>query len=167
MERGGGHTVDAREGQQWGQGPHPCSREGARRGWPTNTSAWGPTLSALYYDYLYQCLAVQLCVCVHRATTVSAATVMCCIQCCPVIITFILCPLFLAAQLNKTSNLPLVFVFVVIAGTQTVNVEGDWTSAHSVDWYFMSLLFHWLSGNDAVWKICHKKHNWCWLLVRL
>jgi len=24
-ERGGGHTVGAREGQQWGQGPRPCS----------------------------------------------------------------------------------------------------------------------------------------------
>ena len=31
-ERGGGHTVGACEGQQWGQGPRPCSREGARRG---------------------------------------------------------------------------------------------------------------------------------------
>ena len=50
-ERGGGHTVGAREGQQWGQGPRPCSREGAGRGWPTNTFAWGRTLSALYYDY--------------------------------------------------------------------------------------------------------------------
>ena len=45
-ERGGGHTVSAREGQQWGQGPRPCSREGAR----------GPTLSALYYDYLLHCM---------------------------------------------------------------------------------------------------------------
>ena len=31
-ERGGGHTVGAREGQQWGQGPRPCSRKGAGRG---------------------------------------------------------------------------------------------------------------------------------------
>ena len=37
MERGGGHIVGAREGQQWGQGPRPCSREGARRRWQTNT----------------------------------------------------------------------------------------------------------------------------------
>ena len=44
-ERGGGHTVRAREGEQWGQGPRSCSREGARRGWPTD-------LRALYYDLL-------------------------------------------------------------------------------------------------------------------
>jgi len=31
-EKGGGHAVRASEGQQRGQGPRPCSREGARRG---------------------------------------------------------------------------------------------------------------------------------------
>jgi len=31
-ERGGDHTVGARERQRWSQGPRPCSREGARRG---------------------------------------------------------------------------------------------------------------------------------------
>jgi len=30
-ERGGVLAVGAREGQQGGQGPHPCSGEGARR----------------------------------------------------------------------------------------------------------------------------------------
>jgi len=35
-ESGGGHTVGAREGQQWGQGQRPRNGEGSRRGWPTD-----------------------------------------------------------------------------------------------------------------------------------
>jgi len=75
-ERGGGHTVGAREGQQWGQGPHPCSGEGARRGWQTNTSARGPTLSALYYDYYkpLKCGVVVLPTEIHHNKTDQGCT---------------------------------------------------------------------------------------------
>ena len=59
-ERGGGHTVGAREGQQYGQGPRPCSREGARRGWQTNTFAWGPTLLREDQHYLHYITIVTI-----------------------------------------------------------------------------------------------------------